>query len=175
MLKKIAKMLPRKTLVSLYRKLPLSIGVKRRIVYCANERFLVAVLGIIMNDDRKVLLLKHTYRRAEPWGLPSGYIEKEDPNAGLQREIFEETSFTVEIGQIIYTGYADNPPRINLYFSGRITSGEFKSCEEISECDFFDIKDLPGYMPNYEKELIRKVLNHDCPAANGYTDAGDKA
>ena len=61
MFKSLAKMIPRKHLISLYRKMPLPKRIKQTIVFRANERFLVAVCGIITNDDGQVLLLHHTY------------------------------------------------------------------------------------------------------------------
>ena len=157
MLKWLAKIMPRKLLILLYKKLPFPLSFKRMIVYRANQRLLVAVLGIIINHEGKVLLLNHTYRKAEPWGIPSGYIEKENPGDGLKREIFEETNFIIDIDKIVHTEYGDNPPRINIYFSGRLKSGIFKSCEEIFDYGFFDSKDLPEYMPDYQKDLIKNL------------------
>ena len=158
MLQFLVKLIPRKFLILLYKKLPLSLNFKKKIIYRANKKFLVAVLGIIINDDGKILLLNHTYRKAEPWGIPSGYIEWESPEEGLKREIFEETNFIVDLDKIIHTEYGKSPPRINIYFSGRIKSGIFKSCEEISDYNFADIKDLPDYMPDYQKELIKRAV-----------------
>ena len=162
MFKSLAKIIPRKHLISLYRKMPLPRRVKQTIVFRSNERFLVAVLGIITNDDGQVLLLHHTYTvdgKDEPWRIPSGYIEKEEPAEGLKREIFEETNFVVEIDKLLHSEYANHPPRINLYFSGRIKSGVFKPCEEVSEYRFFDIKDFPKYMPKDQKGMMEKVVD----------------
>ena len=160
MIRFLVKIIPKRFLILLYKKLPFPINFKRLIIYRANKKFLVAVLGIIKNEENKILLLNHTYRKAEPWGIPSGYIENENPGEGLKREIFEETNFVAELDRVIHTEYCDGdraiPPRINIYFSGRIKSGIFKPCDEISGYNFAGIKDLPEYMPDYQKALIKK-------------------
>ena len=153
MIKLLTKLMPKKLLVYLYKKLPLPMGIKNMIVSRANKHFLVAVLGLITNNDGKILLLYHTYRK-DPWGIPSGWIECEEPDEGLKREIFEETNFIVEIGRIFKTEYANKPRRINLYFRGHIKSGEFKACEEVSDYGFFDIDSLPENLSQDQKDLI---------------------
>ncbi|MCL1858884.1 MAG: NUDIX hydrolase [Oscillospiraceae bacterium] len=127
------------------------------IVYRANKRFLVAVLGLITNGDGKILLVYHTYRKS-PWGIHSGWIENEEPEEGLKREILEETNFIVEVDKLIKTEYAKNPRRINLYFRGHLKSGEFKACEEVSDYGFFNIDSLPENLSQDQKDLIIKEL-----------------
>lgn len=39
---------------------------KNWVVYRSQHKFLVAVLGVITNEERQVLLLKHVYRD-QPW------------------------------------------------------------------------------------------------------------
>jgi len=153
MIKLLVKLMPHKLIVFLYKKLPLPMSVKNSIVYRANKHFLVAVLGLITNSDGKILLLYHTYRK-DPWGIPSGWIEDEEPDEGLKREIFEETNFIAGIDKIIRTEYAKNPRRINLYFRGHIKSGEFRPCEEISDYGFFDIDSLPENLSKDQMDLI---------------------
>ena len=133
--------------------------VKNMIVYRANKRFLVAVLGLITNGDGNVLLVYHTYRK-DPWGIPGGWIEDEEPSDGLKREIFEETNFIVEIDGLIKTEYAKNPRRINLYFRGHITGGVFKACAEVSDYGFFDIYSLPEDLSVDQKNFITSELKY---------------
>ncbi len=48
-------------------------------------------------NNKKILLLKHTYRDKYPWGIPSGWLKRgEQPMEALQREIKEETGMVVE-------------------------------------------------------------------------------
>ena len=156
----LSKIIPKKFLIMLYKSLPIPIVIKKWIIWRANKHFLVAVLGIILNAENKILLLKHTYRRKMPWGIPSGWLEYEDPEAGLAREIHEETNYKVEIGKLIYTEYVKTPHRINLFYIGRYISGEFVGNAEISECGFFAIDNLPDGIQR-ELEIILKIVNKE--------------
>ena len=156
MIRLLSKILPKAMLVSLYKNLPISKKLKAWIVWRANKRFLVAVLGIITNGENKILLLKHTYRK-RPWGIPSGWLDYEDPKAGLEREIYEETNFKVKIEKLIYTEYVTVPNRINIFYVGKYISGEFTSNEEIADYGFFDLNNLPDGISKDLKSLLEKL------------------
>ena len=156
----LSKILPKKLLINLYKNLPIPKKLRTWVVYRANKRFLVAVLGIIFNNENKILLLKHTYRK-KPWGIPSGWIGYENPEKGLIREIYEETNFKVEIEKLIYTEYVKIlPHRINIFYIGRYVSGEFISNEEISEYGFFDIDNLPEEVSN-DLEMVLNLITRE--------------
>nr|WP_245653178.1 NUDIX domain-containing protein [Herbidospora sakaeratensis] len=61
-------------------------------------RFPVSVKGVVVRDDR-VLLLRN---ERDEWELPGGRLELgEDPAACLAREIAEETGWAAEVGPIL--------------------------------------------------------------------------
>lgn len=68
MLSKLINLVPRDWLVYMYIHMPFK-RFKDWVVYRAQSKFLVAVLGVITNEKGQVLLLKHVYR-SEPWGIP---------------------------------------------------------------------------------------------------------
>lgn len=78
MFSKLINLIPRDWLVTMYKHMPFT-GLKNWIVYRAQHKFLVAVLGIITNDKGQILLLKHEYREEQPWGIPGGWMELESP------------------------------------------------------------------------------------------------
>lgn len=58
--------------------------------------FLVGVVGIVLREDGRVLVCRHTYRRW-PWGLPSGWLRPgESVDACITREVIEETGLGAE-------------------------------------------------------------------------------
>jgi 8-oxo-dGTP diphosphatase len=122
-----------------------------------NDRFLVAVLGLILNEKKEILLLHHTYR-AEPWGVPSGWLEYEDPLKGLEREIYEETGLTVTATNVVNVKYAPNPHRMDVYCVGEFLDGEFKKSAEISQYGFFHIGNLPEGLSKYQRGFIIDFL-----------------
>jgi 8-oxo-dGTP diphosphatase len=124
-----------------------------------NDRFLVAVLGLILNEKKEILLLHHTYR-TEPWGVPSGWLEYEDPLKGLEREIYEETGLTVSETTVLNVKYAPNPHRMDIYCVGKVTGGEFKKSAEISQHGFFNIGNLPEGLSRYQRGFIVDFLQN---------------
>lgn len=127
------------------------------IVYKAQHKFLVSVLGIITNEAGQIMLLKHGYRSV-PWGIPGGWMELEKPEAALEREIYEETKLKVEITGLAKALFGQNPTRVDLVFRGRLLGGTFSRSAEISEIIFCDIGDWPEGMPNEQKKLIQEII-----------------
>jgi 8-oxo-dGTP pyrophosphatase MutT (NUDIX family) len=65
-------------------------------------RHYVGAVGAIFNDAGQVLLIKHVFRPHFPWGLPGGWIERnESPPEAIRREFEEELGLTVEIKQVL--------------------------------------------------------------------------
>ena len=65
--------------------------------------FQVFSVAIIFNINKKILLVKTTYNRFHPWGLPGGSLEYgETTEESLLREICEETSLQIEIERFLF-------------------------------------------------------------------------
>ena len=157
MISKIIKLIPSSIIVYLWKRVPFPQWFRNFIVWHANNRFLVAVLGIVQNDKNQILLLKHTYR-PEPWGVPSGWIEYEEPFHALEREVFEESGFIIKAEQVIYVRHIPNPHRIDLIIKGKFIKGSFKPSAEVSDFGFFDIDTLPKGMSEKQKLFVKDAL-----------------
>lgn len=122
------------------------------------DKFLVGVTGLIVNDRNEVLLMKHTYR-SHSWSLPGGYLKAgEHPQEGLEREIKEETGLVVSIDQAVRTLTDRNMARLDLAYKGVLIGGEFTPTHEVSECAFFAMDKLPLLRQN-QVFLINDVLH----------------
>lgn len=121
-------------------------------------RFRAAVAAIIFNEQKQILLFKHTYRKFE-WGLPAGGLEhREQPRDAIQREFLEETGMEIKVERLLTAVSAREDHHISMIYLCTIVSGEFKESHEISEMKYFDIHDLPARMLTAEKELIQWVV-----------------
>lgn len=49
--------------------------VKRLIVNARENKSLVVVMGVVLDESHRVLLFRHSYRPFAPWGLPSGFLK----------------------------------------------------------------------------------------------------
>ena len=119
-------------------------------------RFRMAVAALVFNEEKQVLLFKHTYRKLA-WGMPAGALEyKEQPVDAIIREFYEETGMTIEVERLLL---ADSSPyfrHVSLIYLCRIVAGEFTESYEISEIQYFDVEYLPPMLFD-EKDLIRSV------------------
>jgi len=119
-------------------------------------KFRAAVAAMIFDEDGRILLFKHTYRKF-PWGIPAGGLEyHEQPANAIVREFFEETGIQIQIERLLTAVSAREDHNISLIYLCKLLRGEFKPSHEISEMRYFDINDLP-MMLFAEKELIQLI------------------
>ncbi|WP_127584803.1 NUDIX hydrolase [Paenibacillus koleovorans] len=156
MLKKLINALPKRWLVALYKHTPFQ-GFKNTIVAWTQPKYVVAVLGVITNDQGQVLLLNHRYRTKQPWGIPGGFLELEQPEIGFKREIEEETGLMVRI-RLARALFGTKPTRIDLIYRGEVLRGTFRPNEEIAEIRFCTPGEWPDGMPGHQKQLILDVI-----------------
>ena len=63
-------------LLKIWKALPTSEILRGSLVWLITQKFLVGVVGVVLNDVGQILLVKHTYRGKYPWGLPSGWLKR---------------------------------------------------------------------------------------------------
>ncbi len=118
--------------------------------------FQVFAAAVIFDQDKKILLVKATYQRLHPWGLPGGGLEYgEHPEAAVVREVWEETGLTVCIDRLLLVN-SWLPDRVGLYYLCRITEGTFQPSDEVSEFDYFSVDDLPDTRA-LDIDIIKKL------------------
>ncbi|MDP1511129.1 NUDIX hydrolase [Paenibacillus sp. CMAA1739] len=156
MLAKLVNKIPRDWLVFMYKHTPFT-RLKNALVYQAQHKFLVAVLGIFTNNAGEVLLLKHVYRK-QPWGIPGGWMELEQPGTALRREVQEETGLEVEITSLVQAQFGQMPNRVDLIFTGRVIPGTFRPSAEISDICYCRVGEWPEGLPAHQKKLIQKLV-----------------
>jgi 8-oxo-dGTP pyrophosphatase MutT (NUDIX family) len=139
--------------------------------------------GLIINEEGKVLLLKH--KKLGVWLYPGGHVEKEEtPDQALVREVKEETGLEIEIisnkdedladelndVDVLHHPYAilcerigndDQHYHIDLVYRCKIieNKAEQVNLQEAEEMNFFGKEDLAELemFPNL-KRLLRKIL-----------------
>lgn len=128
------------------------------IMRVVQDQFLVGAVGVILNNDNEVLLVKHTYR-SEAWGLPGGYIKaREHPKEAIEREIYEETGLTVSADTRYKIRTDRSTARLDIVYVGSFIGGNFNPSTEVSEAKFFSFNALPQITKN-ELFLIKNILD----------------
>jgi ADP-ribose pyrophosphatase YjhB (NUDIX family) len=122
-------------------------------------RFRMAVAAMIFDEQGRILLFKHTYRKFE-WGIPAGGLEhREQPEQAIVREFFEETGMQIEVQKLLLAESAQEDHHVSLIYLCKIVSGTFKESLEISEMKYFEANDLP-FILTAEKNLIHLVYKN---------------
>ncbi len=125
--------------------------------------FQVFAVAVIFNVNREILLVKSTYQRFHPWGLPGGSLEYgESPEDATLREVREETGLDIEIEKLLLVK-TWKPDRVGLYYLCRIADGKFHPSDEVSEMGFFTLDALPDVAPldvDMIKQLYR-MMEHE--------------
>jgi len=119
-------------------------------------RFRMAVAALVFDENGRILLFKHTYRKLA-WGIPAGGLEfREQPRDAVVREFFEETGITIEPLNLLQADSSPHFHHVSLVYLCEIVAGEFRESHEISEIQYFDVENLPPMLFD-EKDLIRAV------------------
>lgn len=107
--------------------------------------------ALCLDDEGHVLLAR---RARDPyrgrWDLPGGFLEEgEHPLLALRREVREETRLDVEpldfIGAFVdwYSEDGTGVSTLNLYWTARLSAGEPRPADDVSELAWFASHELP--------------------------------
>ena len=132
----------------------------------------LGIRGVVLGpDDRRVLLVRHTY--VEGWHFPGGAVEpRETTHQALARELDEE-------GGIALTGPAE---LFGLYLNRRYSQRDHVAvfvCRrwrqahppkvpnlEIEDARFFDVADLPRGTTEATQRRLAEILRGEPPSAD---------
>ena len=114
----LARRLAHSGLVGLWRILP---GWLRRLALRVGmARVSVGVCALVQDGRGRLLVVRHTYRR-QPWGLPGGFIGRdEQPTAALAREMREELGIDATIGPLVYAETWLPGQHLTLYYTASL-------------------------------------------------------
>ena len=131
----------------------------------------VTVDGIVLRNN-KILLVK---RKKPPfenrWALPGGFVEYgEKTEEAVVREVFEETGLRTQVDKL-FDVYSDpnRDPRghtISIVYILKITGGCLKSGDDASEAGFFNVDETPRLSFDHDliiKDLTRRMKKNVLP------------
>ena len=121
----------------------------------------IGAAAFIVNDEGKVLLVKHTYGRLN-WELPGGGAESnESPVETAIREVREETGLTVSAQHL--SGCYYDPQNDSVHFVFWCNQSEPAAVPqpdraEISECRFWSPEALPRPISDWTVRRIQDAI-----------------
>lgn len=132
---------------------------RQRFVRATQQTFTVSVGALVVDGERKVLLLDHHLRPASGWGLPGGFIEQgEQPHEAIRRELREETGLEIEDVRLLAARTVRR--HVEILFCARPAphSSARVACREIKAFGWFAGDELPAGLSAVQKTLIARVL-----------------
>ena len=137
----------KRIVANLLRNIPYSQNAVRAVVMLTAARFSVGVVGVVLDDEGRILLVKHVFHQRHPWGLPGGWVKHgERPQDAVEREIVEETGMRVRMEE-------DAPLCVDVAMRGRHIDMAFV-CRARG-----DVVKLNSELLNYGWVLPHKVLH----------------
>jgi ADP-ribose pyrophosphatase YjhB (NUDIX family) len=144
----------KRILLKIWRVLPLWLQiVSSRLI---RPLFQVFAAAVILDEERNILLVKSTYQRFHPWGLPGGSLEYgENPEDAVIREVQEETGLRICAEKLLLVK-SWRPDRVGMYYLCRITGGTFYPSDEVSEFAYFSLDNLPDIRP-WDYDMLKRL------------------
>lgn len=133
----------KRLLSTLFRLVPFR--VLRVGLFLGNAKFNHGAVGVFTDPEGRVLLLRHVFRKAYPWGFPSGFVNVgEETSAAAVRELKEETGLeatATHVGETVLVA----PRHLETLVHGRVDHAEeFTLSHEIFEARWV----APGQVPD---------------------------
>ena len=128
-----------------------------------NKHFMCSVIGIVQNENKKILLLNHKYR-PDPIAYPAGWLRKgEDPLTAIAREIKEETNFIVEPIRILSVGSSKKNSHLEFVVEAKYVGGEFRASNEIKDFSWVDASELKSTFEVFNCDITESgSLKENC-------------
>jgi len=83
---------------ALVRRFPLFAEMMTLLYRQTRPRFTIGVVGVVLNEDLKVLVVEHVFHARNRWGLPGGWLDRnETPVEGVHRELREELGLEISV------------------------------------------------------------------------------
>lgn len=95
-------LIQKRSVAAFIRKVPFLFSIAQTGFRLTRPRFSAGVVGVVIDDEQRILIVEHVFHPRTAWGLPGGWVEwNEDPAVTVRREMLEELSLEVEVGPII--------------------------------------------------------------------------
>ena len=121
----------------------------------------VGAVGVIFNDDGRLLVVEHVFHPKFPWGLPGGWMARnEDPDQTVWREVHEETALRIKVVKPLLIAHTAWLPRhldlAYLCYASR-DAGEIRLSSELLAYQWIDPVQCPP-MALFHKRAVEAAL-----------------
>jgi 8-oxo-dGTP diphosphatase len=133
----------------------------QRALRLIQPRFTVGAVGVLLDaSGERVLLVDHVFHAVRPWGMPGGWINRnEDPAHAVEREFYEETGLRVRaVRPLVVRLATDMRGHMDMIYLCVLDGGQettpLRLSKELLGYRWTPLDDLPP-LGNDQQEAIR--------------------
>lgn len=122
-------------------------------------KFTIGVVGVLLNDQGQVLLVKHVFHPQLPWGLPGGWINRhEEPTTAVAREIMEELQLKVTNTELLYAQLGPNHRNhLDMAYLCTWENEVGQLSKELLTYGWYTIDEMPRLTKFHYKAILRAI------------------
>lgn len=120
-------------------------------------KFSAGVVGVVFNAQGQVLLVEHVFHPYAPWGLPGGWVDRnESPAETVRRELREELNLAIRVGPILMAeiGYGNHLDLAYLCYAEGLIGALSR---ELLAFDWYNVNKLPKLQPFHHRAIVQAV------------------
>src|SRR5438067_39941 len=138
---RLFKSAPVQTLIiQTWSRFPFPAALRRWIQWTISPKFIVGVVAVVFDSEGRLLLLRHTYKRKHPWGLPGGGMGYgETTEETVLRELGEEAGVRGEVISLLGIRTDRQRRLIDVFYLCRAQSQDFRPNPEVSAYAYFPL------------------------------------
>jgi ADP-ribose pyrophosphatase YjhB (NUDIX family) len=135
--------------------------VRRFSLVLLNARFTVTVGAVIVDEQKRVLLLQHRFRPGNDWGIPGGFIHpREQPEEAMRRELREEIGLEIDNLELAFINTLQVVRQVEIVFRATPCNEAQPRSLEVQKVEWFDVAALPPNLVNYQRWMIQRALQN---------------
>jgi mutator protein MutT len=144
---------------SLFRHTPKTL--RRLFSRVTNARFSATAGAVVIDDQGRVLLLKHVFRTGSGWGIPGGFMKAgEQPEEALRRELREEVGLELERAEIVFVRTLKSTQQIQFMFRCRAKGEAQPQSVEVEQAAWFSPQALPDALAEDQRRLLDRIIGN---------------
>ena len=150
-------------LLRVWRDVPFPGWMREGFLRILNPSFMIGAMALIQDERGRILVLEHTYRRELPWGLPGGWLKHaESPEAGLAREVWEETGLRCRLGAelepVRYRDHKDRPKLVRYWTMEVVAEEPFSPNDEVDEVRWLEPEEAADALSyEHDRALVAEL------------------
>lgn len=149
----------RQQLANLIRRIPKLMLIPYYLYRFFQPKYSIGVVGVVINEQREVLLVEHVFHPKLPWGLPGGWIGfNEDPTQAVIREFAEELKLRIDIDCLLLMQRTQYH-HLDIAYLCRKQSEIGTLSHELLDYDWVSQENLPR-LHKFHDEAVKAAFKH---------------